>query len=87
MGVPNADRALRSCVLRQILENQGPDAARLALESFGQPGASLRLHVQTCPACTDVLAELYGDKKIPEPRGNYLTPELEKLLRDLDEML
>jgi hypothetical protein len=29
--------------------------------------------------------ELYGNKRMPEPKSNFLTPELKELLRELGE--
>ncbi len=76
--------ALSSCTLRIIFNGQGPDAARRVLESFGSPSDHLRQHAITCPDCSDIVREFYGDGDIPVT-GDYLTDELKKLLKDLGE--
>jgi hypothetical protein len=84
MRAPNHGAVLSDHTLRRILTHQGPNAVRSVLESFGQPGEHLREHAKSCAECADVVRELYGDKEIPVT-GNYLTPELLELLRDIDE--
>lgn len=85
MQVPNADEALRSHTLRRILMHQGPSAVRQVLESFEQPGESLRKHARTCPACADLVGELYGNREIPV-KDTPLSPELLELLWELGEV-
>lgn len=84
MRVPNTDAALSSCTLRRILVHQGPNAVRQVLESFGPPGENLRQHVESCSDCADLKRELYGNGEIPIS-NDYLTPELQELLRELNE--
>jgi hypothetical protein len=84
MRVPNDGAVLSDHTLRRILIHQGPNAVRSVLESFGQPGEHLREHAKTCTECADVVRELYGDQEI-RVTGNYLTPELLELLREINE--
>ena len=84
MRVPDTGEALNGHTLRRILIHQGPNAVRQVLETFEQPGENLRQHAKACPACADLVRELYGDGEIPV-KDNYLTPELRELLRELGE--
>lgn len=64
MRVPREDLPPLRHELRLILEGQGPEACKQALEAR-QTGARLREHAEECADCADVVRELYGGAPIP----------------------
>ena len=84
MRAPNVGEVMNDHTIRRILVDQGPNAARTVLESFGPRGDQLRKHVKSCQHCANVKRELYGDKEIPVA-NDPLSPELLELLQDKGE--